>query len=84
MRTGSCVMSFLVAAILGAGLCSTPALQAAEKKPARPGAAQGGRLFGIVTAKTDKDITIKTGAGGGEPLSPGSPGGARRRTFRPR
>jgi hypothetical protein len=34
-------------------------LQAAEKKPVRAGAAQGGKVFGIVTAKTDKDITIK-------------------------
>jgi hypothetical protein len=34
-------------------------VQAAEKKPARPAASQGEKVFGIVTAKTDKDITIK-------------------------
>jgi hypothetical protein len=46
-------------AILAVGLFGTPSLQAAEKKPVRAGAAQGGKVFGIVTAKTDKDITIK-------------------------
>jgi hypothetical protein len=46
-------------AILAVGLCGTPTLEAAEKKPVRAGAAQGGKVFGIVTAKTDKDITIK-------------------------
>jgi hypothetical protein len=49
----------LAGVVLAAGFCATPSLQAAEKKPARTGASQGEKVFGIVTAKTDKDITIK-------------------------
>jgi hypothetical protein len=40
------------------GVCAaSSSAQAAEKKAARPGA--GDKVYGIVTAKTDKDITIK-------------------------
>jgi hypothetical protein len=45
--------------VLVAAVCMLPSSQAAEKKPSPAGAAQGGRVFGIVTAKTDKGITIK-------------------------
>ena len=48
----------LTVVVLVTGVCGVPSLQAAEKKPS-PGASQGGRLFGIVVARTDKDITIK-------------------------
>jgi len=47
--------SVVAGTVMTIGLCGTPLLHAAEKKPARAGE----RLFGIVTAKTDKDITIK-------------------------
>ena len=49
----------LTVVVLVTGVCGVPSLQAAEKKPSHAGASQGGRLFGIVVAKTDKDITIK-------------------------
>ncbi len=58
MRTESCFASVLIGVILSVGFCGTQSLQAAEKKPARAAAA-GDKVFGIVTAKTDKDITIK-------------------------
>ena len=45
--------------VLVTGVCVMPSVQAAERKPSHAGASQGGRVFGIVTAKTDKDITIK-------------------------
>lgn len=52
-------VSALVGAILAIGFGNKPSLQAAEKKPARAGASQGEKVFGIVVAKTNKDITIK-------------------------
>ena len=58
MRTKSCFVSVVVGVILAVGCCGTQWLQAAEKKPVRAAAA-GDKVFGIVTAKTDKDITIK-------------------------
>ncbi len=59
MRTESCFVSVVVGVILAVGFCGTQSLQAAEKKPSRASARQGEGTFGIVTAKTDKDITIK-------------------------
>ena len=59
MKTEICFVSAIVGAILAVGFCGTQSLQAAEKKPVRAAEA-GGKVFGIVTAKTDKDITIKT------------------------
>ena len=52
-------VSVLAGAVLAIGFCAMPSLQAAEKKPSQAGASQGGRVFGIVTAKTDKDIMVK-------------------------
>jgi hypothetical protein len=46
-------------AVLASVFCGTPASHAAEKKPSRASARQGEGTLGIVTAKTDKDITIK-------------------------
>ena len=55
------VKSILAIGLCGTALavtfCGTPVLRAAEKKAAR--AKVGAKVFGIVTAKTDKDITIK-------------------------
>jgi len=59
MRTESCFVSVVAGVILAIGFCGTQSLQAAEKKPLRTSARQGEGTFGIVTAKTDKDITIK-------------------------
>lgn len=44
---------------LAGGLCVALSLQAAEKKSSRASGRQGNGIVGIVTAKTDKDITIK-------------------------
>ena len=53
-------VSIVAGAVLACGFCAAlSSAQAAEKRPVRSGTAQGGRLFGIATAKTDKDITIK-------------------------
>jgi hypothetical protein len=49
----------LAGVVLASGFCGASSLQAAEKKPSRASARQGEGTFGIVTAKTDKDITIK-------------------------
>lgn len=59
MNERSWFVRILAGLILLTGVCVLPSLQAAEKKPSPAGAAQGGRVFGVVTAKTDKDITIK-------------------------
>ncbi len=59
MRTESCFVSIVAGVILAVGFCGTQPLQAAEKKPSRASARQGEGTFGIVTAKTDKNITIK-------------------------
>jgi hypothetical protein len=59
MRTESCFVSVVAGVILAVGFCGTQSLQAAEKKPSRASSRQGEGTFGIVTAKTDKDITIK-------------------------
>ena len=59
MIARSPLLRVLVGSVVAAGAIVLPSLQAAEKKPVRAGAAQGGKVFGIVTAKTDKDITIK-------------------------
>jgi hypothetical protein len=59
MRMRSRFVSALAGAVLAIYVCGVPSLQAAEKKSARAGAAQGDKVFGIVTGKTDKDITIK-------------------------
>jgi len=58
MRTESGFASVVGGVILAVGLCGTQSSPAAERKPARS-AATGDKGFGIVTAKTDKDITIK-------------------------
>ena len=52
-------VSALAGLVVAVAFCGTQSLQAAEKKPARAGASQSDKVFGIVTAKTDKDITIK-------------------------
>ena len=59
MRIYNWFVSGLAGAILVICVCVAQSLQAAEKNSARAGAAQGGKVFGIVTARTDKDITIK-------------------------
>jgi hypothetical protein len=59
MRMTSRFVSALAGAVLAVYVCGTPSSQAAEKKSARAGASQGDKVFGIVTGKTDKDITIK-------------------------
>jgi len=59
MSGKSMFVRVLAGAVLAIGFCAVPSLQAAERKPSQAGASQGGRVFGIVTAKTDKDITIK-------------------------
>ena len=53
------VWVFAVAVLASIFFCGTPASRAAEQKPSRASARQGEGTFGIVTAKTDKDITIK-------------------------
>ncbi len=59
MRVGRSFTSILSGALLASGLCVTlPVAHAAEKKAAHPGP-DAKVVFGIVTAKTDKDITIK-------------------------
>ncbi len=58
MRTEICFVGVVVGVIVAVGFRGTQSLQAAEKKPL-PAAAAGDKVFGIVTAKTDKDITIK-------------------------
>ena len=85
MRTESCILSVVVGAILAVAFCGTPALHAAEKKPSRASARQGEGTFGIVTAKTNKDITIKA-EGEDEAKRISWPPRAIRRgpTFRPR
>jgi multidrug efflux pump subunit AcrA (membrane-fusion protein) len=45
----------LAGVVLAVGFCGKPSLQAAEKKSLRGPA----KVVGIVTAKSDKDITIK-------------------------
>jgi hypothetical protein len=52
-------VSALAGAVLALGFCGKTSLQAADKKPARTSARQGEGTFGIVTAKSDKEITIK-------------------------
>lgn len=55
MNRKSWFAGILAGVVLAVGFCGTPSLQAAEKKsPLGPG-----KVVGIVTAKTDKDITIK-------------------------
>jgi hypothetical protein len=49
----------LAVAVLASVFCGAPVSPAAENKPSRASARQGEVTFGIVTAKTDKVITIK-------------------------
>jgi hypothetical protein len=59
MRVGRSFTSILSEALLASGLCVTlPVAHAAEKKAAHPGP-DAKVVFGIVTAKTDKDTTIR-------------------------
>lgn len=55
MNRRSWFASILAGTVLAIAFCGKPSLQAAEKKPPRG----PGKVIGIVTAKTDKDITIK-------------------------
>jgi len=59
MRSAAIILAAMAETVLVIGFCGTSSLQAAEKKPSRASARQGEGTFGIVTAKTDKDITIK-------------------------
>ncbi len=55
MSRGSWFAGVLAGVVLAVGFYATPSLRAAEKKSPRG----PGKVVGIVTAKTDKDITIK-------------------------
>ncbi len=59
MSGKSMFVRVLAGAVLAIAFYGASSLQAAEKKPSRASARQGEGTFGIVTAKTDKDITIK-------------------------
>jgi hypothetical protein len=63
MNGRSMFVRVLAGAVVTSGLWGAPSLQAAEKKPPRPAAPraapQGGKVVGIVTAKSDKDIMVK-------------------------
>ena len=52
------VWVFAVAVLVGV-VCGALGSHAAERQPSRTSARQGEGTFGIVTAKTDKEITIK-------------------------
>ena len=65
--------------VLAVGFCGSPALQAAARKSPRG----PGKLVGIVTAKTDKEITIKTdGEDEAKSYLLAPQGGAQARIFR--
>jgi len=63
MSGKSMFVRVLAGAVLASGFCGTLILRAAEKRPPRvaaPHAApQSGKVVGIVTAKSDKDIMVK-------------------------
>lgn len=59
MNGKSMLAQVLAGAVLAGSFCGAAPLQAAEKKPSRATARQAGGTFGIVTAKTEKDISIK-------------------------
>jgi hypothetical protein len=59
MSGKSMFVRVLAGAVLASAFYGESSLQAAEKKPSQASARQGEGTFGIVTAKTDKDITIK-------------------------
>ena len=52
-------MGVVVGAIFVSGFCGMQSLQAAEKKSPRATAPQNGKVVGIVTAKSDKEIMVK-------------------------
>jgi hypothetical protein len=52
-------VSVLAGAVLASGWVAMPSLQAAEKKPSRASSRESGKVVGIVTAKSDKDIMVK-------------------------
>ncbi len=57
MNGRSMLAQVLAGAVLASRLCGAPSLQAAEKKKSsRAASRQTGRTFGIVTAKTEKDL----------------------------
>lgn len=59
MNGNRVLVLLLAGAVLASLLCGAPSLQAAETKSSRATPHQTGGTFGIVTAKTEKDITIK-------------------------
>jgi hypothetical protein len=62
MSEKSVFVRVLAGTVLACVLCGAASLRAAEKKPPKTAphtAPQGGRVVGIVTAKSDKDIMVK-------------------------